>query len=102
MNGTSTRRYTTTTDEPVSDAAGATAVEPLAESIIYVCALIADRPRAIDRYIDYFGERRPVAGKARANSPSSPVAAGPAVSNRYTTAHIGRAVARLLDRRHDQ
>jgi hypothetical protein len=25
-------------------------------SIVYVCALIADQPRAIDRYIDYFGE----------------------------------------------
>jgi hypothetical protein len=30
----------------------------LAESIIYLCALIADQPRAIDRYIDYFGEMR--------------------------------------------
>lgn len=28
----------------------------LAESLIYVCWLIADHPRAIDRYIDYFGE----------------------------------------------
>jgi len=28
----------------------------LADSIVYVCALIADQPRAIDRYIDYFGE----------------------------------------------
>jgi hypothetical protein len=36
--------------------------EPLAESIIYLCALIADRPRAIDRYIDYFG----VAARQRA------------------------------------
>jgi len=49
------------------------AVDPLAESIIYVCALIADQPRAIDRSIDYFGERRPVARKAPANTPSSPV-----------------------------
>ena len=32
----------------------------LAESILYLCALIADQPRAIDRYIDYFGERRAV------------------------------------------
>jgi len=39
-------------------------VDPLAESIIYLCALIADRPRAIDRYIDYFGETRPAAGVA--------------------------------------
>lgn len=29
----------------------------LAESIIYLCALIADQPRAIDRYIDYFGDK---------------------------------------------
>jgi hypothetical protein len=29
------------------------------ESIIYLCTLIADRPRAIDQYIDYFGETRP-------------------------------------------
>ena len=28
----------------------------LAESIVYLCALLADRPRLIDRYIDYFGE----------------------------------------------
>jgi hypothetical protein len=30
----------------------------LADSIVYLCALIADRPRPIDRYIDYFGEQR--------------------------------------------
>lgn len=30
----------------------------LAESIVYLCALIADQPRAIDRSIDYFGETR--------------------------------------------
>jgi hypothetical protein len=30
----------------------------LAKSIVYLCALIADQPRAIDRYIDYFGETR--------------------------------------------
>ncbi len=51
--------YTTAGDEPVSDAGGEPAVDPLAESIIYVCALIADRPRAIDRHIDYFGDTRP-------------------------------------------
>jgi len=27
-----------------------------AESIVYLCTLLADRPRLIDRYIDYFGE----------------------------------------------
>jgi hypothetical protein len=30
----------------------------VADSIVYLCALIADQPRAIDRYIDYFGEGR--------------------------------------------
>jgi hypothetical protein len=28
----------------------------LAESIVYLSTLLADRPRLIDRYIDYFGE----------------------------------------------
>ena len=28
----------------------------LADSIVYLCALLADRPRLIDQYIDYFGE----------------------------------------------
>jgi len=28
----------------------------LADSIVYLCALLADRPRLVDRYIDYFGE----------------------------------------------
>jgi len=28
----------------------------LSESIVYLCALLADRPRPIDQYIDYFGE----------------------------------------------
>jgi hypothetical protein len=27
----------------------------LAESILYLAALVADQPRLIDRYIDYFG-----------------------------------------------
>jgi len=91
MNGISTRRYTTTTDEPVSGAAGAPAVDPLAESIIYVCALIADQPRAIDRYIDYFGERRPVTREVPANKPSAPVASGPAVSNHSAATDVGTA-----------
>lgn len=28
----------------------------LARSILYLTALLADQPRLIDRYIDYFGE----------------------------------------------
>ena len=28
----------------------------LSDSIVYLCALLADRPRLIDRYIDYFGD----------------------------------------------
>ena len=31
----------------------------LADSILYLCALIADQPRPIDRIIDYFGETPP-------------------------------------------
>ena len=27
----------------------------LADSILYLTALVADRPRPVDRYIDYFG-----------------------------------------------
>ena len=34
-------------------------VRHLADSIVYLCALLADRPRLIDRYIDYFGETQP-------------------------------------------
>lgn len=37
----------------------------LVDSIVYLCALLADRPRTIDSYIDYFGE-----GAARARSAS--------------------------------
>lgn len=42
----------------------------LAEVIVYLCALIiAHQPRAIDRYIDYFGESSspPSRGLARAH-----------------------------------
>src|SRR5690242_16702267 len=28
----------------------------LSDSILYLCTLLADRPRLIDQYIDYFGE----------------------------------------------
>ncbi len=31
---------------------------------MYLCALIGDQPRAIDRYIDYFGEPGSSAGVA--------------------------------------
>ena len=82
--------YTTTTDEPVSGAAGAPAVDPLVASIIYMCALIADQPRAIDRYISYFGEPRPVTGKAPANRPSALVS-GPAVSNHSVATDVRTA-----------
>ena len=74
MNGMSRPRYTTADDEPVSGVSGELVLGPLAESIIYVCALIADRPRAVDRYIDYFGETRPVAGVAApVGHPDQPV-----------------------------
>jgi hypothetical protein len=32
------------------------AVLDLGDSILYLAALLADRPRRIDRYIDYFGD----------------------------------------------
>jgi hypothetical protein len=60
--------YTTPGDERVSDACGEPAVDPLAESIIHVRLLIADRPRAIDRYIDYFGDSRQQSGPPRVTS----------------------------------
>ncbi len=40
----------------------------LADSIVYLCALLADRPRLIDRYIDYFGERPQCARDAHPGS----------------------------------
>ena len=36
----------------------------LDDSIVYLCALLADRPRSIDQYIDYFGESPRYAGEA--------------------------------------
>ena len=41
----------------------------LAESIVYLCTLLADRPRLIDRYIDYFGETPQCARDAGMGSP---------------------------------
>jgi hypothetical protein len=32
------------------------ALDSLGDSIFYVSSLLGDQPRAIDRYIDYFGE----------------------------------------------
>ena len=37
----------------------------LRDSIVYLCALLADRPRPIDRYIDYFGETHPPTSRRR-------------------------------------
>jgi hypothetical protein len=64
VNRLSRPRYTVADDEPVSSAGGELVGDSLAESIIYLCTVIADRPRAIDQYIDYFGETRPTAGVA--------------------------------------
>ncbi len=80
-------------DEPVSRAGEDGAVDPLAESIIYVCSLIADQPRAIDRYIDYFGETR-----STASLPLVPLshprfrAFWPTVSNQWAATSVGRAL----------
>jgi len=35
-----------------------------AGSILYVAALLGDRPRSIDRYIDYFGDGTERAGRS--------------------------------------
>jgi len=41
----------------------------LADSIVYLCALLANRPRLIDRYINYFGEAPQCARDASMVSP---------------------------------
>ena len=77
MNGMARPRDETADDEPVAGVGGELVLGRLAESIIYVCALLADGPRAIDRYIDYFGEipppcrRRAGASRARLTSPAA-------------------------------
>jgi hypothetical protein len=86
-------RYTNTDDALVSDAAGEPAAGPLAESILYLCALIADRPRAIDRCIDYFGERRPVTRVVACSQPSAPAASGCAVGNHSAETYVETAWA---------
>src|SRR5882672_4081109 len=58
-------------------------IHELAESIVYVCALIADQPRAIDRYIDYFGETPSAV-------PSSTSRILAPVSNQWVATDIGR------------
>lgn len=35
-----------------------------AGSILYIAALLGDRPRSIDHYIDYFGDRTERAGRS--------------------------------------
>ena len=52
-----------------------------AESILYISALLADQPRPIDRFIDYFGE-------------------SPKLSARETrgNAHAARIVCKHLER----
>ena len=68
-------------------------MDPLAESILYVCALIADRPRAIDRYIDYFGERRPGHPRGRLQSAILTSGVGRAVGNHSAETYVGKAWA---------
>jgi hypothetical protein len=41
----------------------------LADSIVYLCALLADRPRLIDLFIDYFGESPQYIGDFDTGSP---------------------------------
>ena len=65
-------------------------IDSLAQSIMYVCALIADQPRAIDRYIDYFGETRPARRVARRQA-SLLAGFRPAASNRWAEAGVRKA-----------
>ena len=65
-------------------------IDSLAQSIMYVCALIADQPRAIDRYIDYFGEARPARRVARRYA-GLPAGFRPAASNRWAEAGVRKA-----------
>jgi len=44
-----------------------TASRYLCDSIVYLCSLLADRPRPIDQYIDYFGETHPSTSRRRRN-----------------------------------
>jgi len=55
---------TTKETVPLTTPAGESPLRPdaerhLADSIVYLCTLLTDRPRRIDRYIDYFGETPP-------------------------------------------
>src|SRR5882762_1377133 len=61
----------------------------LADSIVYLCALLADRPRLIDRYIDYFGETPHRAGDTHTGSHSNRLRANDA---RFPVCDLIRAV----------
>jgi len=87
VNGTARPRDTTSWDGPFSNSGEQRIVASLAESIMYVCALIADQPRAIDRYIDYFGETRP----ARRVAPLQAAAPRLAVGNQWVAAGVRKA-----------
>jgi len=39
------------------------ALGALADSILYLASVMADQPRSIDRYIDYFGGDAPARGQ---------------------------------------
>jgi hypothetical protein len=49
----------------------------LAGSIVYLCALLADRPRLIDRYLDYFGGSDSMKASARIAKPGAKITAAP-------------------------
>ena len=89
VNSTSRPRDATTWDGPFSSSGERLIVASLAESIMYVCALIADQPRAIDRYIDYFGETRPA--RRVPTLQAILTAPRPAVSNQWVAAGVRRA-----------
>lgn len=56
------------------------------KSILYRCSLVSDRPRAIDRYIDYFGES--VARVPPLSKPSTTGGILPAGSHQCSTIGI--------------
>jgi hypothetical protein len=68
----------------------------LADSIVYLCALLADRPRLVDRYIDYFGETPQYARDSYAGSHASWLAGTTRVSPRdHASAHLTQPSRRV-------
>jgi hypothetical protein len=54
----------------------------LADSIVYLCTLLANRPRPIDNYIDYFGDT-PRGSRDTPALPNHWLSSGRATQDRY-------------------